>query len=124
MSNYAIFRATEAARVELHDTLKLTGTEISINTLPAGAGIPFVHRHTQNEEVYIVLEGKGLLHIDGQEQEIAEGDCFRIDPAGDRSLCADRDTGLKYVCIQARAGSLENFTMTDAVITQGKASWM
>ena len=37
------------ARVELHDSLNLTGAEVSISNLPAGAGVPFVHSHKQNE---------------------------------------------------------------------------
>ena len=54
-------------RGELHDLLNLTGAEVSCNTLPAGASVPFVHHHTQNEEVYLILEGKGMLYIDGAE---------------------------------------------------------
>ena len=41
-------------RGELHDLLNLTGAEVSCNTLPAGASVPFVHHHTQNEEVYLI----------------------------------------------------------------------
>ena len=54
-------------RNELHGLLNLTGTEVSCNTLPAGASVPFVHHHTKNEEVYLILEGKGMLYIDGEE---------------------------------------------------------
>ncbi|MEI3478069.1 MAG: cupin domain-containing protein [Bilophila sp.] len=54
-------------RSELHDLLHLTGAEVSYNVLPAGAGVPFVHRHTQNEEIYFILEGQGTLYIDGEE---------------------------------------------------------
>ena len=36
-------------RVELHDQLFLTGAEISVNRLPAGANVPFVHFHKSNE---------------------------------------------------------------------------
>ena len=46
------------ARVELHDSLNLTGAEVSISNLPAGAGVPFVHSHKQNEEIYAVLSGR------------------------------------------------------------------
>jgi hypothetical protein len=45
------------SRIELHEQLKLTGTEISINELPANISIPFVHKHKENEEIYLVLEG-------------------------------------------------------------------
>lgn len=48
-----------APRTELHDALGLTGCEVSVNALPAGAAVPFVHRHVKNEEVYGVLEGRG-----------------------------------------------------------------
>ncbi len=37
--------------------LGLTGSEVSLNRLPAGKGIPFVHAHKKNEELYIVLRG-------------------------------------------------------------------
>lgn len=50
--------APDAARTELHDLLDLTGCEASVNTLPAGAAVPFVHAHKQNEELYGVLAGR------------------------------------------------------------------
>ena len=53
------------ARVELHDSLNLTGAEVSISNLPAGAGVPFVHSHKQNEEIYAVLSGRGTMVVDG-----------------------------------------------------------
>ena len=51
MANYAKTNIGNEGRVELHDTLSLTGAEISINDLPAGANVPFVHSHKNNEEV-------------------------------------------------------------------------
>ena len=46
MKNYQKMSVAQDARVELHDSLALTGAEVSINHLPAGAGVPFVHSHT------------------------------------------------------------------------------
>ena len=43
MTNYAKTNIGNEGRVELHKTLSLTGAEISINNLPAGANVPFVH---------------------------------------------------------------------------------
>ena len=63
-----------APRTELHDALGLTGCEVSVNALPAGAAVPFVHRHVKNEEVYGVLEGRGELYIDGEVVELKAGD--------------------------------------------------
>lgn len=51
MSNYSKITVTQDARTELHDKLSLTGAEVSINNLPAGTGVPFVHSHKNNEEI-------------------------------------------------------------------------
>lgn len=39
MANYAKTNIGNEGRVELHETLSLTGAEISINKLPAGASV-------------------------------------------------------------------------------------
>jgi mannose-6-phosphate isomerase-like protein (cupin superfamily) len=111
-------------RATLHDELALTGSEISVNQLPPGASIPFVHAHKRNEEVYLVLQGKGRFYIDGDEFEVAEGSVIRIDPAGARCLTADGQTPLRYVCIQTEARSLVQFTEGDGVILETKPSWL
>ena len=64
------------ARVELHDSLNLTGAEVSISNLPAGAGVPFVHSHKQNEEIYAVLSGRGTMVVDGETVELQAGTGF------------------------------------------------
>ena len=74
MANYAKTNIGNEGRVELHDTLSLTGAEISINDLPAGANVPFVHSHKNNEEVYGILSGKGKVIIDGEEIALTAGD--------------------------------------------------
>ena len=115
-----------ASRTELHELLSLTGTEVSINNLPAGVSIPFVHDHTNNEELYIVLSGKGSFFVDGEEFLISEGDCLRVDPKGERCLKAADDSALRYLCIQSRAGSLQGYTMSDGIISEEfkKPSWL
>lgn len=115
-----------ASRTELHELLSLTGTEVSINNLPAGVSIPFVHAHTNNEELYIVLSGKVSFFVDGEEFLISEGDCLRVDPKGERCLKAADDSALRYLCIQSRAGSLQGYTMSDGIISEEfkKPSWL
>ena len=41
--NFKLVSVAQAPRTELHDQLGLTGCEVSINSLPAGAAVPFVH---------------------------------------------------------------------------------
>ena len=63
MENYTKTNIGSEARVELHEKLGLTGAEVSINQLPAGAGVPFVHAHRNNEEIYGIIAGKGKAVI-------------------------------------------------------------
>lgn len=116
MSNYTKVLAAAAPRVELHDALHLTGAEISVNELPAGLSVPFVHAHKQNEEIYYILAGRGTMVIDGESVSLAAGDSLRVAPAARRQLSAAPDSPVSYLCIQVKAGSLDNYTMTDAVI--------
>ncbi len=116
MKNFDKTTVTGGARTELHDALHLTGAEISVNALPAGASVPFVHAHKQNEEIYAVLEGKGKAVIDGETVPLAAGDWVRISPAAKRQFFADADEGIKYLCIQVKANSLESYTASDALL--------
>ena len=116
MANFTKTNAGSEGRVELHETLGLTGAEISINALPAGASVPFVHAHKNNEEVYGILSGKGKAVIDGQEVELSAGDWLKVAPAAKRQFFAADDSGITFVCIQTKQGSLEGFTADDAVM--------
>ena len=116
MANYAVAHVGDEGRIELHDALGLTGAEVSINRLPAGASVPFVHAHKQNEEIYGILAGKGKAEIDGETVALAAGDWVRVAPAAKRRFFAAEDEGIEYICIQAKAGSLEEFTAEDALV--------
>ena len=111
-------------RVTLHSDLSLTGSEISINELPPGVSVPFVHSHKRNEEVYIVVKGKGRFYVDGDEFEVAEGSVIRVDPAGQRCITADSQSPIRYICIQTEAKSLVQFTESDGVILETKPTWL
>ena len=116
MVNYFKTNIGNEGRVELHETLALTGAEISINKLPAGASVPFVHAHKNNEEIYGILSGLGKAIIDDEEITLVEGDWLRIAPAAKRQFFAANDAGIVYVCVQVKANSLGGFTAEDAVV--------
>lgn len=103
--------------------LGLTGCEVSLNRLPAGKGMPFVHIHQKNEELYIVLRGKGTFYLDGEEFPVSEGSLVRVAPAGERAWQAG-DEDLYFICIQAEVGSLTQATREDGIRTATKTSWM
>ena len=107
----------------LADKLGLTGCEVSLNRFPAGKGMPFVHAHRKNEELYIVLRGSGTFYVDGEEFPIQEGSLIRVAPAGERAWRAGNED-LYFICIQAEAGSLTQATLVDGIRTATKTFWM
>ena len=116
MSNYTKTNIGNEGRVELHEALSLTGAEVSINSLPAGAGVPFVHSHKKNEEIYGVISGKGTVTIDDEKIEIGAGVWLKISPAAKRQFFAASDSGITYICIQVKQNSLDGFTVDDAIV--------
>ena len=116
MKSFTLTHTAPNARTELHDALSLTGAEVSLNELPAGAAVPFVHSHRKNEEIYGILSGKGHVVIDGEEVPLAAGDWLKIAPAAKRQFSAASDSELTYLCIQVQENSLEGYTAADAVV--------
>lgn len=116
MSNFKKTNIRNEARAELHETLSLTGAEISINTLPAGECVPFVHCHKNNEEIYGIISGSGKAIIDAEEITLTAGDWIKISPIAKRQFFADSTSPISYVCIQVKENSLDTYTMTDAEI--------
>lgn len=116
MVNYTKTTIGKENRIELHEKLSLTGAEISLNKLPAGANVPFVHSHKENEEIYGILSGNGKVIIDGEEISLSTGDWLKIAPAAKRQFFASDISGITYICIQVKENSLEHFTAEDAVI--------
>lgn len=109
MQNYPALQ-----KLFLKDLLGLTGCEISLNKMAAGSKAPFAHKHKENEELWIVLKGTGSIGVDGKEYPVKEGSFLKIAPAGVRTISATTD--LEFLCIQTKAGSLTESTLTDAEI--------
>lgn len=104
--------------------LGLTGSEVSLNRLPAGKGMPFVHAHMKNEELYIVLRGNGTFFVDGDEFPVQEGSLIRVAPAGERAFKAGSED-MYFICIQAQEGSLSQATLEDGIRCLATAtSWI
>ena len=103
-------------KVFLHEILGLTGSEISFNYIPSGSKAPFSHKHKENEEVYMVLRGEGSMEIDGKSVKVQEGSVVKVSPAAIRNIESTENSELIVAIIQTRAGSLEQFTLTDAEI--------
>lgn len=110
-------------KVFLKEPLGLTGMEISLGVVPPGASIPFFHRHHQNEETYLFLRGKGEFQVDGRVIRVHEGTAVRVAPAGVRAFRNTGDDGLFYVVVQAKAGTLSQWTGSDGSGVPGEVTW-
>lgn len=99
----------------LAELLGMTGTEISINSMPPKAKVPFWHRHQSNEETYIFLAGNGIIEIDDFQISINPGTVITIDPKGARTWENTGDVPLIYLVIQAGAGTLTTIGTEDGI---------
>lgn len=100
------------------DIIGSTSCEISFGTLPTGAAVPFYHSHKENEEHYIILSGAGRFQVDDDAFDIAAGSIVRVATHCDRNLKCTSQEPMTYICIQAKEGSLGNYTQSDAEITE------
>jgi mannose-6-phosphate isomerase-like protein (cupin superfamily) len=107
----------------LKEMVGFTGCEISINSMAPGAGMPIYHQHQQNEEVYIFIQGKGQVQVDGEVIDVQEGSIVRIAPNGERIWRNNSNEPLLYIIIQVRENSLIQYGLGDATVPEKSVSW-
>jgi uncharacterized cupin superfamily protein len=73
----------------------------SLYEVPSGRRAWPYHYHLANEEAIYVLEGSGILRINGEEEvEISQGDyvALPVGPAGAHQVINHSDALLRYLC--------------------------
>jgi len=90
------FETLPALKSPRHE-LGLTGVALGLIRLPADEGYTFTHSHDRQEEVYLVIEGKGEMVIDGEIVPLERGDAVRVSPSAHRALHAAEEA-LLVVC--------------------------
>lgn len=110
-------------KVFLRESIGSTGTEISMTSLAPWTEIPLLHFHKKNEEIYIILNGEGDFQVDGTSFPIHSGSVVHVAPAGKRSMRNTSGEPMQYICIQAKAGSLEETTHNDGVMVKEALKW-
>jgi uncharacterized cupin superfamily protein len=76
---------------------------IGVEKLPAGVRMPFGHKHSQQEEIYVIAEGSGRIKLDDEVHELAQWDILRIGPGVMRNLEAGSD-GITLIAFGAPIG--------------------
>ena len=67
--------------------------------VPPGATIGY-HRHASNEEMYIVLKGRGTMTIEDEPVVVKEGDMILNPPFGAHGLVNDSDADIDLLIFQ------------------------
>ena len=60
--------------------------------------VSLAHRLTSSE-VYYILEGEGIMHIDGEQAEVGPGQMVYIPPHAVQSIRNTGEADLKFLCI-------------------------
>ena len=75
-------------------------------TVPAG-GATERHYHKLSEEFYFILEGSGMVEIDGESRHVNPGDAILIPPGAWHQIMA-ADANLRFLCCCAPPYSHED----------------
>ena len=57
------------------------------------------HRFLEASEVYYILHGRGMIHIDDESQDVYSGDMIYIPPKGVQYIENTGDSDLEFLCI-------------------------
>ena len=112
-------------KIFLKQILDLSSAEISLNTLPPSASIPFYHKHRLNEEIYIFVKGHGEFQVDDGVFPVIEGTVVRVDPDGERCIRNTSDTEeLCWIVVQSPKDACSIHTIQDGFAVRKKVSWI
>jgi uncharacterized cupin superfamily protein len=73
---------------------------LSLMKLEPGFRIPFGHKHSDQEEVYVVVHGSARVKVDDEIVELREWDAIRFDKDTMRNVEAGPD-GVEYLAFGA-----------------------
>src|SRR5437588_10042165 len=107
----------------LRNLLGSAGLEMSLNVFPPGKVMPFLHKHQENEEVYVVVGGRGQFLVDGECIDVAEGSVLRLGPPAARAWRNNSDAPLYFLSIQYGADSVIQSGTADGQKVEGKPTW-
>ncbi len=107
----------------LRNLLESAGLEMSLNVVPPGEAIPFLHRHRHNDEVYVVVGGQGQFLVDAECLDVQEGSVLRLGPEAARAWRNTSDAPLYFLCLQYRVESVVEGGTADGQKVEGKPAW-
>jgi mannose-6-phosphate isomerase-like protein (cupin superfamily) len=80
------------------NALDIEGGGFSYQKLAPDFSAPFGHRHTTQEEAYVIVAGSGNVMIDGEVRPLRQWDVLRVQPQVARAFQAGPD-GMELIAI-------------------------
>src|SRR5438132_1011021 len=77
---------------ELHHTAEQSLAEASLSA----AATTQRHYHARTEEIYFILDGEGVLEVDGEHRPVHPGDAVLIPPGARHQITAS--AALRFLC--------------------------
>jgi mannose-6-phosphate isomerase-like protein (cupin superfamily) len=65
------------------------------------------HSHEESEQVYVIVRGRGRMHVAGDVEEVAEGDLIFIPPAAEHGITNNGSEPLAYLSAASPPVSME-----------------
>ncbi len=70
-----------------------------------------LHFHKTSDEVYYILEGGGVMEIEGERREVSEGDVVFISSKKKHRICTGKSEKVRFLCLCAPPYSDEDTVM-------------
>jgi len=93
---------TTADGSTIRSILDLTNAPVANQSLAEASLLPCGktdrHYHKLAEEIYFILEGDGLMEIDGKEQAVGPNDAILIPPSAWHQITNTGTEALRFLC--------------------------
>ena len=93
--------------------LRLRAMGMTLASFPAGGSYDHPHSHAGQEEVYILLSGRGEMAVDGRVLRLKPGDAVVVQPAAHRALRSGGRNGSTWLMVGATPGAYRQNDWTE-----------
>jgi mannose-6-phosphate isomerase-like protein (cupin superfamily) len=90
------------------DKADLGPVRYSLAHARVGPGLSSVPHRLKTSEVYYIMEGRGLMDIDGEKAEVAPGDTVYIPPGASQHITNIGHEDIVFLCIVDPAWRVED----------------
>ncbi len=80
-----------------HRNSSIRNQSLAEATVPPGVKTQ-LHMHPQTEEIYYILRGQGLMHLNGTQRTVGSGDAIAIPPGVAHCIENNHSEDLVFLC--------------------------